>query len=495
MTMRNVFVASALLLAAGCSKAGEVPLSAPPRSVTAPPVAGQPSRIDVPVSIRIAMLRRALEQEVPRTLWSIDELQPNCIPAQRVLKLKVTPDLSCQLIGKATRGDISVGGTGDTLTLSMPVSIQVSARHIGKLLKGGTATAAARVRMSARLGLTSDWQPNAKVDIDYRWTQIPGIDVFGQRLRFGSKVEPKLRAHIPAIERRIAAEIAQLDVRRAAAGAWAQGFAVLELNRARPPVWLRVTPQQVHFGGYRVSGDAVALDLGVTALTETFVGQKPDPVPATVLPQLDFGRAPKRASLHVPVISDYAELEPVLARALHKLSAKGIAVEKIGRVAVRFGDVTIYGTDRNRLAVGIDLEAQSPRGLLAPKGRVWLTGLPVNEPGSRIVRVRDLAIHGRTDSAATNLLAAVVLSPETVRTIADSLGQNFERDFQKVLTKANAAIRNRRDGDFGIEAMLTDVENGRITAYGLGLYMPVTATGRATIRYTPALKSNGKARQ
>jgi hypothetical protein len=155
-------------------------------------------------------------------------------------------------------------------------------------------------------------------------------------------------------------------------------------------------------------------------------------------------------------------------------------------LTVRFGKVTIYGTGGKRIAVGIDIDAVSPNGLLKPKGRVWLTGVPVNEPGSRTVRVRDLTVSGTTDSPATNLLASIALSAGTQAAIGEALTENFERDYQKVLGKANAALSAKREGDLLLSAVLTDVQNGRVTAYGQGLYMPVTAGGRATIRYAPS---------
>jgi hypothetical protein len=111
--------------------------------------------------------------------------------------------------------------------------------------------------------------------------------------------------------------------------------------------------------------------------------------------------------------------------------------------------------------------------------------MPVNEPGSQVVSVRNLAITGATDSPATNLLAQVALSADTQGAIQSALTENFAKDYNEVLRKANAAIEAKRVGDFLLSAKLTKVENGRIEAYGQGLYMPVTATGAATIRYAP----------
>ncbi|MEP6785061.1 MAG: DUF4403 family protein [Sphingomonadales bacterium] len=474
------------MLATACSTSPPT-MPAPPRATTAAPIVEQPSYIAVPITARVVELEKALNARVPRTLWQIDETKKACVPAQRIFKgkLKITPDISCRIVGTAVRGPIKVGGSGEVLTISMPVSVQVAAKDIGRIIKSETATAAARVRATARLGMTANWQPTAKVDIDYSWTQVPGIELLGQRVKFARKVDPRLQKVVADLERTLPAEIARLNARRDAESAWRKGFTVLELNAKNPPVWLRVTPKRIAYGGYKIIGGDIQLYLTATALTETFVGPRPEARAPTPLPPLGFDRPSGNAKLFVPVIASYAELEPVLSKALGKLAKKGIVIPDVGQVAVQFGKVTIYGTDGGRLAVGIEIHAESPRKVLTPNGTVWLTGVPVNEPGSRVVRVRDLTIGASTDSPATNLLAAIALSPAIAATLQEALTENFERDYQKVLGKANAALASKRTGDFLLSAVLTKVDNGRVTAYGEGLYMPVTGTGAAMIRYVP----------
>lgn len=474
------------LFATACTTATpEVP--PPPRATTAAPVVEQPSYISVPINVRVLELEKALNAQVPRALWQIDEAKKDCVPAQRIFKgkLKITPDISCRIVGAAVRGPIKVGGAGEVLTISMPVSVEVAAKDIGHVIKSETATAAARVRATARLGMNAAWQPTAKIDIDYSWTKVPGVDLLGQRVKFGRKVDPRLQQVVAGLERTLPRELAKLNARAEAAKAWNKGFTVLELNAKNPPVWLRVTPKRIAYGGYRVVGGDIQLALTATALTETFVGPRPEPNAPTPLPPLAFDRRTGNAQLYVPVIASYAELEPVLMKALGKLAKKGISIPEIGAVDVQFRKVTIYGTDGGKIAVGIEIHAETPRKVLTPTGLVWLTGVPVTEPGSRVVRVRDLTIGGTTDSPATNLLAQIALSPEMQATIGAALTENFERDYQNVLGKANAALASKRTGDFLLSAKLTDIENGRISAYGEGLYMPVTGRGSATIRYVP----------
>src|SRR5690606_4796853 len=124
-------------------------------------------------------------------------------------------------------------------------------------------------------------------------------------------------------------------------------------NRERPPVWMRVTPQRLGFGDYRVRGGMLEMMIAAEAVTETFVGDRPDAPGPTPLPPPVQGIAERGLRFHIPVLADYAQLEPVVERALGKLAKKGITLPALGPVDAEFGKVTIYATEGGRIAVGI----------------------------------------------------------------------------------------------------------------------------------------------
>lgn len=64
-------------------------------------------------------------------------------------------------------------------------------------------------------------------------------------------------------------------------------------------------------------------------------------------------------TVNVPVLADYAELEPVLLRELQKLGASGLLRDKGFNIQVDFQSVTIYPTENNRLAVGVEARVRS----------------------------------------------------------------------------------------------------------------------------------------
>jgi hypothetical protein len=204
----------------------------------------------------------------------------------------------------------------------------------------------------------------------------------------------------------------------------------------------------------------------------------PPPAVAAIAPASGF-------HFHAPVVADYAELEPVLAKALGKLAIKPMTLPGIGAVDPEFGEVTMYATTGSRLAIGLKMRVATPGKWIDARGTVWATGQPYNEPGSKVVRVRDLRIEGEANSPSFRLLLAVARSPAVTNTLSEALSQNFTNDFDKLMVKAGAAIAEKRLGDFVLAARIDDAKNGVVYPAGQGLYMPVDARGTAALRYAP----------
>ncbi|WP_447764327.1 DUF4403 family protein [Sphingopyxis panaciterrae] len=491
--MRLVQLAAATLLLTavltGCERKTEV--EAPRRATDKAPSPTQTSLIAVPINADTTSLSRALERAVPKTLWTINRREPACVQPQRVKvfgrKVKVSPPIACTIVGQVTRGPLRLRGEGDEIVVDVPIHATIAARDVGGVLKGETATGAAMAHARVRIELTPDWRTQGKARISYGWTKAPGIDFLGKRITFTDEADAKLKPVVRDVEREVTKEIAKIDIRKQAADVWRQSFTALELNRENPPVWMRVTPQRILYGGYRMDGQRIKLNLGLEAITETFVSGRPeDPMP-TPLPRL-VREAPKpHLDVRVPVIADYAQLEPVIHRALVKRSARPFVLPAIGPVMAKFGKITVYGAPDNRIAVGIDLEALVKDAKREPtRGRVWVTARPVNAPGSAEVRFIDLEVRGDTNGLKGDLLLGIAESEGFAPLIAGALTQNFTHDLEKLQGKIKRAVDQRREGAFVIRTRVDSFETGEITAYGNGLYLPVRLIGGASVDYRPA---------
>lgn len=505
---RDLVLLLVMLLLAGCDRGVGNP--APPRIESPAAFPKQASTIVAPLSVDLRVIEQRLNASVPARLWAIDRFERKCVPAQRATvclaharkckgdacrdvpckigfkRTKVTPDIACRIVGQVRRGRISLGGSGDTFTLAMPVNAAISARDVGGVIKQETATGSAVVRARVRMTIGQNWAPVAKVDLSYGWTDPPGIDFLGQRIRFVSKADAQLKGVIASLERDLAREIGNVQTRGMVEQVWRKGFTVIELNREKPPAWMRITPQSLGVGGYTIRNRQLDLLLEAQAVTETFIGERPDAPDPAPLPPPVARSGDRGLRFLIPVLADYGQLEPVVERALKKLASKGISLEGIGPVDVEFGRVTIYATEGGRLAVGIKASADvvaSP--LKATRGEVWLTGVPYNEANSRLVRVRDLQVAARTDRDTVNLLFALFANDTVLEEIRRALTQDFTKDYAKVLAAAEKAVATRQEGDFQLSAKVRSVEHGAIVATGAGLFLPVTVTGDARIRYQP----------
>lgn len=500
-----------LLLVSACRQ----PVAeAPPRATGTAEIPVSTSRVTVPISARLSDLEAMLNAEVPHVLKSIDREEKACVPAQHVnlclkherpckgeacrnvpckvgtKKAKVTPSMSCRIVGEIRRGHIRLSGKGDVIHLTMPVSAEVSAKDVGHIISE-TATAAAEARANIRLGMTPGWRPTAKVEIDYSWTEKPGIELLGKRVTFAKRADPELQKIIAKLEQSLPAKLEKLQPRARLEEVWKAGFGTLELNARNPEVWMRVTPKRLDFGGYEIRDGHLLLNAELEAGAETFVGTRPDkPVP-TPLPNSDKVGASRGFVVTAPVIADYAVLEPVLWKALNKLAKHPIDVPGIGPVNASFGPPTIYATDGGKLALGLAIEAQKPDGTMKTKGNVWLTGVPYNEPNSPVVKVRDLEISGASNRTAGNLVFLIAQTPAVSTEIASALAQNFSNDIAKLKGKIDKALTDKRVGDFVLDVQTQPFRFGVVQALPQGAYLPVEVSGTGSVRWSPPLKAHG----
>jgi hypothetical protein len=500
-------LAVASLLLTACTREAEI--EKPPRVDTPTRLEPQVSTGVVPLRVKISALEKLINDSVPRTLLEIDRAEKNCLPGRRITvcpvpkrecvngkckmvgckfglyRTKVTPDLSCRIIGQVDRGRIRLSGQGDRILMTMPVSATLGARNVAGFLKE-TANAEAELRALIGVDVNRDWQLVAKVSLDHRWKEPPGIDFLGKRINLVGKADPALKQLLDGIEKKVQADVARMPFRAGVAKGWEAGFTVIELNRKNPPVFLKVTPRRIGFGGMRTTRQDVELAIGIEAETTTAVGDAPVRDRVTPLPPPAKGIGDDGLAFNMAVIADYDVLVPVLNRTLAKLVRKGVTLPGIGAVDVAFGSVDIYPTADNRIAIGIPTTAKLRKNpFRQTKGIVWLTGRIVNEPGSQRIHVEDLRISGNTDREAINLLLRLFEDPELLAEVAGELRHDFKPDYDRVLGAARKAIAERQFGPVTLRTQLPEVVNGKILAVGQGLFMPVTVHGKASLRFTP----------
>lgn len=467
------------------------PTGPPPHSTQNVTPEASSSRIDVPIFANLAQLEQMLDQQIPKALWQIDMPDATCAGPQHVKlfgkDLAITPAVKCHIVGSAVRGPIVLHGQGSEIVADVPILAHVEANNIAGMVSthaDGQAMAHAHIRIA----IAPDWKPSGTVSLSYDWTTPPAVMLLGQRIEFTSKADERLKPIIAGLERKLPQALAGLDLRGQIDTLWRQGFTVVKLNDRDPQVWMRIVPQSLSYGGYSIVGDRMQIRLGLDALTQAVVGPRPaDPVPSPLPDMTKAAASDGMVKMFVPVVADYAELAPVISRALERRSARPFNLPGVREVDARFSNIEVYGASDGRIAVGADIVAKT-RYSLVPSitGRIWFAGQPHNAPGSQVVHFSNLSVSSAGRSTRASLLVAVASSPGFSGAIADALTQNFTHDFAGLQTKIERAIANRRLGKMEIDAKLQSVHNEQLSAYANGLYMPVTLGGRASVIFDPA---------
>lgn len=464
---------------AGCSDTTSNP--APPRLNEPLVLPERPSTLRIPVGIPIATIEREINQEVPATLYRIDEPQRVCIKT----KSKLLPDVTCRLRGEVVRGPIQLSGSGNELRLTMPVRTTVRAENIGKLIKRETATGAVNVTARVRLGLAPDWTPRAKINADYAWTDKLGIDLLGQRITFADKVDPELRKVLAQLERMLPAKLDRVHAKREVAKIWAKGFTSVRV-KSDPLIWARFTPERVGFAGYSIRNGQLNVGFAAQARTETIFGERPKDPPVTPLPNLMRGLPPGGINVHVPVLVRYDVLEKAALRELTSGEYRRVELKGGAQVDAEYHDVTIYGTPDRRVAVGVGMTVKAVSGAFTTKGKVWFIARPAIDVTRRIVGIADLQVSGQTDSKAFNLLLDAVNRTALRERMARAVRYNFAKDYDDGLRKADAWLEEQPFEGFVFKGEMTGAQLRRLRIAPDGFLVEVDAQATAAMRYDPA---------
>ena len=84
------------------------------------------------------------------------------------------------------------------------------------------------------------------------------------------------------------------------------------------------------------------------------------------------------------------------------------------------------------------------------------------------------------------MLLAVARSRVVRDQIGRVLSQDFSAQYAQSLATAGAALAEKRLGDFTLSVTIDAVKNGTLVVGGQGLYLPVDASGTASLRFNPA---------
>ncbi len=459
---------------------------------------GRTSTIVLPVVASLKDLQDRINKEVPSTLYAVDEDRKACVPETRTrictdlgglwgdchnwLVTTATPAIDCHITGQVTRGAISLSGSNQTLSLSVPVSASITVKGRGEIGKriSETATGSATVSAAIQADISEAWDPKVAVIPAFKWDNPIGVDVLGFRITFTNKVDPEIAKALNQLQAKLPELVQGLKLRENASKAWEQGFTTVQISQT-PEAWMRFTPKAVGYSGYQVQDGAVRLSLLASADIETFLGQRPaepekSPLPPLVrnLPQAGF-------QVHLPITLEYEALKQEITRALKVGEMQILDVPKFGEVQVTVQDVDIYQATGNMLAVGIKIDANPPTSIIDTKGWIWLTGSVGVDNAAKRLTVSALNVYGKTDSDVVDLLTTIVQVGPVNSAIREALSKDFSKEYEKAIADGNALMKKQINDDLYVDGVLYHVDADRVLAGPSFLLVELSAEGSAAL--------------
>jgi len=418
------------------------------------------SSVDVTLSVPMAQVRQAAENQVPR-------------------HLRVDP-YNAQVNGGADRGgvsygydvqrgDVSVAANGNALTLTSDVRYEVWGQARGPLniLLRGHCGPGDNPPPTAHIGLTST------ISTDAGWNLVThttgsiaptgpcSVTFLGINIapRVMDAVNDALGHVLPQIDGTVA-QTANLHAR--VQSAWTSLLAPVRLDSN---TYLVVHPVAAGLTPVSMDNSSLKVGLHIEAHPEIVVGTTPPLADQRILPAAASASPGNAFSLAVPVSISMAFLNDQLRQAL-KIGSGGVRYPPTGPFSLTpsSADLSVYGK-KAVLRLGLTGSANAI---------IYLIGTPHFDPVTNMLDVPDLDYTLETK----NLLAKVADWAEGARALAD-LKQRLHVDLSAQAATARQTLTNainQRIGDIQLTGTLGNLEL-------LGIY-PDQASGMVKAYFT-----------
>ena len=494
--LTTIATLATVMILSACSREGSNP--APPRDDTPIKIAERASTITVPITASILALETQLNEKIPTRLLDVNENRDACVPARMArvclgisiggrcrgqeVTTKITPDIDCHLDGHADRGAISLSGSGNTITLAMPVSVDVKVTGRGEIGKNiqETVTGAATVKGSITPDIGENWEPKAVIGINYDWTDRIGVDVLGQRITFASRVDPKINEAIKKMSDELPAALASLRAREQIEAVWKQSTKPVKLSQD-PESWFRFTPQQAGFSGVNVQDGVAAATLMIAGRTETFLGTEPPQIAAPPLSPLQKAVPDPGFRLFVPVLADYNAMAAAAEKALKVGQPQTLNIPGLGKAQVTFTDVDVYQAKGRVMAIGVSLNVDTDDSWRDINGTVWMTARPVFDNATKVLRVADVSVVANTNNEVVDQLIRVINFGPVNKLIRSSLSYNFNDKWTKALAQANAALSRDLGNGLVLRGAINQANVREASTSPVGYYVVLEAEGAVEV--------------
>ncbi|MFC2085961.1 DUF4403 family protein [Bacteroidota bacterium] len=337
------------------------------------------------------------------------------------------------------------------------------------------------INTTTDLLLDDEWNTQSLTYASMVWGDEPDISVAGINISLKGASEnildEQLAALTPEIDRIIEKEV---DLRREVDKVWNDLIEPL-LIREYPSMWLSIRPEQAFYMPPETRGDTVVVELWVSGLVETVVGESASAYPVQMLPPLHplpdtLSAEAGQFTIHLPVSVSYNDAGSIIERALED---RRLSIQD--GVDLELGNILLYGLGQS-LVAQVDFTAILSETSVGTSGRVYFIGTPTYDSVEQVIRVDSLDYDLESRDALTEA-ADWFFKEEFLDEIRQQLVFSIGEEILFAREQLAEALRHRTVGKHIL--LLGTIEHltaGDIFLVDGGINVDIFATGRLEAR-------------
>jgi len=351
-------------------------------AVDAEPFTSIPSIIYVPAEIKTDYIEKAVNDQLTGTLYQSDTITLGGISNVRVTVRK--------------QGRIKIRAQGEELLYNVPLKISMRFSFtISALGLSHTeyqdVDAGISIALRSKIALKNNWRLVTTTRADgYTWTSDPVVKVRAISIPVKPAADYLMSKQVETIGKLIDKSVSgSVNIKELVDPIWHQIRTPIEIPADDLPhkIWLRVNPSEIYMTQLIGQGGSIIGTAGIRAVTEAFIGDKPEPLPEAKLP--DFAPPPDRDSSFA--VNLYSEISFESATQMSREMFLGKTL-KSGRQSVTVRDIEIGGSKNGLAEVRLNLSGSI-------NGKVCVTGKAVYNEKTQTLTIENMDFDIQTNSS------------------------------------------------------------------------------------------------
>ena len=329
------------------------------------------STLNIPIEISLNDVEKKINEQLGTVLFDDNSLDNN---GGDNLMIKVTKRMPLVIEPKG----------GNLFNIKVPVNIWAKAGW--KVEKFGLSVAKYEdtqfdldLNFLTRLSIDPNWKVNTSTTPNgYKWISEPKVKIGFFELPITSIIEKIMDRELPNLVKTVDNEVGKINLKPQVETAWKAVQEPFLINEAFQ-AWLKVTPQDIMMTPLGNKGRNVRVGIGMTAVTETFMGNKPTGAVMASVPSLKIvDKMDEKFEVGMITEISYPQLRKIAA---DQTVGKTYEFQE-GKYKIKVDSLNIYGHGDD-IIVTTNLSG-------ALNGKVYLKGKPYYDAATTSIKIKDL---------------------------------------------------------------------------------------------------------